>query len=330
MWQYINVDFVQSNSLTAGPKAREDVSKILYQLGYRLIKFVFSKKRILATFFSLCSALWRISYKSKILLQYPVGNIYGSLIVLMILKLKRCDITILIHDVVSFRFNGKMSLCELLCFKLADNLIVHTENMKEILMSAINPKKMFVLNLFDYLVDILPPDKERNDKSIVFAGNLDKSPFVMFLKDTPLPFSLYGTLKCEEGICNKRIKYNGVFQASDLSGLRGAWGLVWDGDSLDSCTGMMGNYQKINAPHKLSLYIAAGIPVIIWKQSAERVFVEKNKIGFSVNSIWEIEGVLNNLTDRDYKEMVDNVNVISVKIRNGEMLLNVLSTINPQ
>ena len=49
----------------------------------------------------------------------------------------------------------------------------------------------------------------------------------------------------------------------------GNLGLIWDGasDSSDEDIGMK-NYTRYNNPHKLSCYMAAGLPVIVWEKSA--------------------------------------------------------------
>ena len=56
------------------------------------------------------------------------------------------------------------------------------------------------------------------------------------------------------------------------------FGLVWDGTSLDGCNGRYGEYLKFNNPHKTSLYLSCGIPVIIWKEAALADFVEEHKV----------------------------------------------------
>ena len=33
---------------------------------------------------------------------------------------------------------------------------------------------------------------------------------------------------------------------------------MWDGNSIDTCSDIYGEYLRINNPYKLSLYIAAG------------------------------------------------------------------------
>ena len=50
--------------------------------------------------------------------------------------------------------------------------------------------------------------------------------------------------------------------------MEGSFGLVWDGISVETCAGVYGEYLKVNNPHKTSLYLASGIPVIIWKEAA--------------------------------------------------------------
>ena len=43
------------------------------------------------------------------------------------------------------------------------------------------------------------------------------------------------------------------------------WGLVWDGAKLDSGdTGL--DYERFNQPHKISLYLACGLPLIVWSE----------------------------------------------------------------
>ena len=40
--------------------------------------------------------------------------------------------------------------------------------------------------------------------------------------------------------------------------------------------------------HKLSLYLAVGLPVIIWEKAAEAEFVLKENVGVTVKSLYEL------------------------------------------
>ena len=95
------------------------------------------------------------------------------------------------------------------------------------------------------------------------------------------------------------------------------FGLVWDGEELDCCSGKFGEYLKYNNPHKLSLYIAAGIPVIVWSKAAVKDFVEREKIGFVVDSVLNIEEQIVNLSDYEYCIMRENAKRLGIKVRQG-------------
>ena len=83
--------------------------------------------------------------------------------------------------------------------------------------------------------------------------------------------------------------------------------MVWDGNSIDSCSGDFGEYLQYNNPHKLSLYLASGIPVVIWDKAAESKFVKDNNLGLCVSSLHELQDKLNLITEQEFNEMVDNV-----------------------
>ena len=75
--------------------------------------------------------------------------------------------------------------------------------------------------------------------------------------------------------------------------------------------------MKYNNPHKLSLYLSSGLPVVIWDKAAEAVFVKNNKLGIAVNSLFELQSKLENITEDDYNEMARNVAVIAEKLKKG-------------
>ena len=96
--------------------------------------------------------------------------------------------------------------------------------------------------------------------------------------------------------------------------------MVWDGGSLDSCTGSIGNYLRYNASHKLSLYLACGIPVIVWKESGLSEWLTKQNVAIAVSSLQEAYDVINNMPDETYKEIILSARKLGEELRNGEML----------
>ena len=102
-----------------------------------------------------------------------------------------------------------------------------------------------------------------------------------------------------------------------IGAAEGDFGLVWDGDSVDSCCGNWGEYLMINTPHKVSLYIRCGLPIIIWRKAAMARFVEENGIGICVGSLRDIAGIYTRLTQAEYERMCENVQRVSRMMSEG-------------
>ena len=133
-------------------------------------------------------------------------------------------------------------------------------------------------------------------------------------------FDLYG-VHLNEDILASNITYHGAFPPDEINNqLYSGFGLVWDGSSIEKCDGNTGEYLKYNNPHKLSLYLVSGIPVVIWKEAAEAKFVEEHGLGITVNSLDELGEKFASLSEEEYFEMVKNVAVVSNRLKNGYYL----------
>lgn len=71
----------------------------------------------------------------------------------------------------------------------------------------------------------------------------------------------------------------------------------------ETCSGGKGEYLRINNPHKLSLYLAVGLPVIIWDEAAEAEFVLRENVGFTIKSLYELSEKMALISDDDYEIM---------------------------
>ena len=114
---------------------------------------------------------------------------------------------------------------------------------------------------------------------MIIAGNLrrHKVGYVYSLPDNQ-EFNLYGVDFEDDG--RENIHYIGAFDPEELTQkMQGSFGLVWDGTTCDTCDGLSGSYLKINNPHKFSLYLSSGLPVIVWDQAAIADFVKKENVG---------------------------------------------------
>ena len=221
----------------------------------------------------------------------------------------------LVHDVEELRkslYNNYYKSEFDTMLSLVDVIIVHNDKMKDFFIKKGFPEtKLVSLKIFDYLIDSKPSGSNTKfERSISIAGNLDikKSAYISQLGKLGVVVNLYGPNFSHLLEKYKEIKYHGSFPASDIPNhLNSGFGLVWDGDSIDSCSGDFGEYLQYNNPHKLSLYLASGIPVVIWDKAAESKFVKENNLGLCVSSLYELQDKLNSITEHEFNEMVDNV-----------------------
>lgn len=316
----------------AADKARRDVDRTLVRNGYEIIEIPYAKyKGKIFAIVSHLTAILKVLKKinkvnpKDIIIQYPGYRIGTRTIALLTKLLGKCNVTILIHDIDSLRYKGGISERELNILKRSDRILVHTENMYQYLLQKGVKTRMDVLWLFDYYakgdscLNVL-----NGTYSLVFAGNLEKSGFLKKIGNILKPFTLYLYGLPLEYNWPEGLSYEGKFAPDEINDIKGDWGLVWDGDSIEKCDGKIGEYLKYNSSHKVSLYLASGKPVIVWNQSAVAPFIKRNNLGLGINSLDEIPLLLNNISKEDYRKLLISVKEIQDKLRTGKMLETLL------
>lgn len=106
------------------------------------------------------------------------------------------------------------------------------------------------------------------------------------------------------------------------------FGLVWDGPDVNSCTGPYGEYMRYNDPHKVSLYLSSGIPVIIWREAALANFIQQNNLGILIDDLTELDKVLDHLSAEEYAAMKENVVNFSGRLRGGHYIKQAMKNIS--
>lgn len=328
----------------AGCKARDDVSLILSAMGFsriainydyhaRMTSSILSRLRF---HFSAArdweDALSKVDDDSVVILQFPL--MHHSIFAKRPFKKaheRGVGFILIIHDLDFIRLGAerdrsyaakkRIQAEELSLIGLSSVLIVHNDAMKERLVEAhgIDPEKIVPLQIFDYLL----PDEDAYatalgpEGPVIIAGNLQrgKADYLYVLPEKP-DFNLYGA--GFEGTGQRNLHYMGEFSPEELiPNLQGSFGLVWDGPSINTCTGAFGDYLRINNPHKTSLYLASGLPVIVWDQAAVATFIEKHDFGIAVANLSDIPAALASIDDETYERMKRNVKEISEKLRSG-------------
>ncbi|MBN1181142.1 MAG: galactofuranosyltransferase [Bacteroidales bacterium] len=280
------------------------------------------------TLVSIILGLIRMPFSSMLLLQYPTNLIKFMLFIARVKKTKTITI---IHDLDSLR--GSPVENEISLLSKSSIVIAHNEEMINFVQKKGMKNKLISLDLFDYLMSepkeeiTCPPIKSAIE--IVFAGNLAKSAFLKHIgqvKSTITVFKLYGIgFEYIKNNCPKNIIYKGFYSPNELvKFISGTFGLVWDGDSIETCSGTAGKYLKYNNPHKMSLYLLSGLPVLVWSRSASARFVLSNKLGFAIDSLQDITTLEQTLAIDEYQLMLDNVRIIQKKIATGHFLTEAL------
>lgn len=327
----------------AGAKAPADVEKILERLG-------FSHKRIpcwhprnpithvLFNCFRLMGAIRTalvMPKRSVIFLQFPqFAALRPGLLCLRLAKCyKRAFVISLFHDIEAARGSGRIDSDGLnpdirQLMKHSDAIIVHNTCMQKWLeKKGVPTERMVSLEVFDYLTDgFIPTKSPAFEKIVLIAGNLSmkKSSYLAKLHEiSNVQWDLYGQYYDSQNIPGNNVRFRGSFSAEEIPRhMNRGFGLVWDGNSVDTCSGPTGDYLKINNPHKLSLFLASGIPVIIWEEAAEAEFVRKYQVGLTVRSLREVGDRLAKLHPEEYARLVENVQYVSAKLRGGEFMIH--------
>jgi hypothetical protein len=181
------------------------------------------------------------------------------------------------------------------------------------------------IQFFDFLIKPALVTRKK-DTHLIIAGDLQKAAFIQKLGALPsLSFSVYGAGYSPNNKFPENTAYKGKFPPYELvHHLEGAFGLVWYGPDIESFTGSYGSYLTIITPHKLSLFIMAGIPLIVPASSASAILVKKYGIGCTIDRLSDIENVINNMTGDEYQKMVENTRPLAVKLSQGHFLKEAL------
>lgn len=313
----------------AGSKARRDIEEILKKENVQIFSNQDTDNSYKGYLKNLLYFLFKIN--NNLFFQFPNLK-YMYFLNFLLRKFKGYKTICIIHDLEGIRSNNKLQYDEdKRILNKVDFIISHNSKMtNELIKMGISKEKLYNLEVFDYLLK----DKElvSRDKTsdLCFAGNLEKSPFIYNFdkRFKNIKIDIFG-INYDKSKNKNKFNYRGAFSPDIIhKELTGKYGLIWDGNSLETCNGNMGEYMRYNNPHKLSLYIAAGIPVITWKKAAIAEFVEKNNIGITVDSLYELESYFKNLDNVDYEEHLKNILKIREEIINGEMFKKVFKEIN--
>lgn len=320
----------------ASVKAHTDINNFLQEEGYthRYFRTRSGSNKITRELYRLKSIITlrcQIKSQDTVLIQYPIysskldTDVFYNYVVRKAKK-KIC----IVHDLPFLRDHDKINhremKNEIRRLNLFDKVIVHNERMKEKLYECGVTTDMIVLGIFDYSTKYDAKKKIEQSSfqvpmNVFFAGNLNKSSFVKQLKSSgEMHYHLWGRIENAEQL-DSTVSYHGVVPSDELpSKLKDGWGLVWDGKSTQNIEGKGGAYLRYIDPHKTSLYLVSGVPVIVWDKAGVAEFIRTNKLGITVKSVKNLKDELEKLTATDFNLIMKSVADYSVKLKNGCMI----------
>lgn len=317
-----------NNLKNAGNKAKTDIEAICSKQGFKNIgiKQTIGKDKITGFFLTLYSVLKAVSKLHKkdiLLIQYPLKKYYPFICIMA--KLKGARTITLIHDLGSFRRQKLTVAKEIKRLNRSHYIIAHNTAMQKWLQEHGILRPVGCLEIFDYLSLHNTPERPAisSPYTVVYAGGLSprKNQFLYEIGGhiTHYRINLYGNgFEADQAKNKEHFVCKGFVPSDELiARVEGDFGLVWDGDSISSCSGDWGHYLKYNNPHKTSLYIRCELPVIIWKEAALAPFVKENRIGICVDNLDELNEILPHLSHKEITDMKTNVAGISQRLANG-------------
>lgn len=285
-----------------------------------------------------------VKTEDTVIIQFPMwtGGIYQSQFINRI-KARGSKVVFLIHDLMSVMLGDHVrDYSDDGDFKelaKADIIITHSQKMSDFLKANSNLKQeMIPIGLFDYASNIAVNDA-KFERSVTYAGNVNK---LAVLPDWKLKTKLeiYGYLNNNFGVSDlpDTVEYKGAKDPDDLiRAIDHGFLLVWGDDETfkDDIEKwlfplMARRYNTIIAPHKFSLAMASGIPVVVASDSNVADLVKQYNLGIVIDSLDDLDSEMEKITSEKYQEFKKNALALGEEVRRGSFSKNVVNKLlNP-
>ncbi len=227
------------------------------------------------------------------------------------LKLRNIKLIIFLHDVVAemFEYNRQFYPQYIDLYNTADVIIVPSDEMLlKLREQGLAVKKVVIQKMWDYCMEDMIT-RHYFARRFFFTGNPDRFEFIKNYHGST-PIELYDEMKYDSN--TPSVQYKGYRNQTQLISEMsiGGFGLIWaDGHQYD--------YYKMNVPYKFSTYIAAGIPVISRRGVHINSIIEKEHLGFVVDTLEEADDLVQNFDMDEYWKMLGDIQKIQFLVVNG-------------
>lgn len=311
-------DIIQGIDVGATYKARDDFAKISHRMGLRLLPIYRydsafeSSPEIHSRIDGLTAGVKR---GDVIYYQFPTYNgVRFENFFVDHMNVRGAKLVAIVHDLEFLRFPSETQFDEINFLNHFLVVIVHNDHMAAILRKNGLLVNIVNLQIFDYIIDERSmPTRQYIDKRIILAGSLNKAPYLENW-NFETPITVFG-IKPSFPLSHA-VTYRGKLSPEKIAqSLPSGFGLSWDVNSDQYQNSE--EYAKYNNPHKVSLYIASGLPVIVKSGTAISDLIMKYNLGLVVDSLVDIDSSLQSLSETEMKCLLDNVNKFRSLIING-------------
>ena len=325
----------QDETYDAAGKAMRDVfsvlsdkqAKIIWSVPKHCSKYV----KLLDLPYLILFMLFCVKKSDSVFYSIPENHLKIRLLK-AVQRIKKYRIICFINDLNAFRYDGQNDgdSGEVRALAAADKILAPNVNTIAMLKKNGITSDMIPVGIWDYRMDQTQIDriheishahKKENAVKIAFAGNLNKSEFLSVMEiPSDVQLELWGKLDKErEKTLTSGCHYHGILSSDEIPFAVGAmdYGLVWDGSGKDEIEGGLGEYLRYNNSHKCALYLASGLPVIVWSQSGMAHFVKEHACGITIDRLSDLDQALH---DADYPKLKEAALAVAPKLWDGYYL----------
>lgn len=338
--KYIIGPYCEETIFNAGGKFPKDIITIFQRHGYQAIDFreLYGGFgwRYVRDYLLDWIRLIKIPAKSIVVYIDQVAPIKSRHLAYRLLQKKSCYIIPLLEDIDTLRntYGNSVDNYELSLLKNTKAIISQNSRMTQYLNNQGFDQPIIDLQLLDFLDDTHGiPESSESHMTVCYGGSLSirQSGFLTKLSKSKIEYLIFGNGELS-GIEKINVRYCGAFTVDEcISKLRGDWGLVWNGQALSIDQNDVGStYYNYVTPHKLSMYILCGMPVIVYEGAAAAEYVKKYHCGITIRSLDNLEERLSQISNDEYIAMQKNVLELAKKISKGyftEQAINKLDDI---
>lgn len=303
------VAHAHSKIILSSHKVRKDIVSIASKLGY--LSFESDEQN------SFDQNIEQMRRDDVLLFPFPSGKgrEQDDLAFLTKIKEKQVKLILITLNIDYLRYDTADKAATVSALQQADVLITLSQAMnQQLLLDGVNVP-MVVLDLHDYLSEgeILPATYM---KKLIFAGSPYKATYMQGWQ-SHIPIDIFAREEAIDHIdqLHDSISYTGYLTPDKMPNLINyGFGLAFD---VDSDAGHFANYQTLNLSHKVSLFLAAGLPIIVNARAASAPILRAANAALVIDSIGDIEDIFYAMDDVQYHKLAHGSAQLGRLVRDG-------------